>query len=158
MILRRALKSDATVLNGLPVTIRPSPFTVPILLERGHARSERLAMSSSDARQRGSADVSNLVPGWPTNCIFVTAFGTRLAAPGSLHVAWTSRPDGEPGVVEEKVSATVEENCGPAIARPPAPATSGTASSHPQSTRMRRPYHRDGYHFAPSHESQGPRD
>ena len=63
MILRRALNRVATVLNGLPVTISPSPLTVPILLERGHARSERFAMSSSDALQRGSADVSNFVPG-----------------------------------------------------------------------------------------------
>ncbi len=106
-------------------------------------------MSSSDALQRGSADVSNFVPGCPTNSIFVTAFGTRLTPPGSLHVALTSRPDGEPGVAEEKVSATVEENSGLAIATPPAPARSGMASSQRQGTRMRRTYHCDGYHFAP---------
>ena len=116
MIWRRALNSVATVLKGLPVTISPWPFTDPILLERGHARTERFAMSSSDARQRGSADVSNFVPGGPTNSIFVTAFGTPLTPPGSLHAACTSSPDGEPGVAEEKVSAKVEENCGLAIA------------------------------------------
>jgi hypothetical protein len=73
-------------------------------------------MSSSDALQRGSADVSNLVPGGPTNSIFVTAFGTRFTPPGSLQVALTSSPDGEPGVTEEKVSPNVEANWGLASA------------------------------------------
>ena len=139
MIWRGALNSVATVLKGLPVTIRPSPFTVPILLERGHARTERFAMSSSDALQRGSADVSNLVPGGPTNSSFVAAFGTPFTPPGSLQEALTSRPDGEPGVAEENVSPKVEVNCGLAIATPPA-AASGMATSQPKSTRMRRTY------------------
>ena len=115
-------------------------------------------MSSSDALQRGSADVSNLVPGGPTNSSFVTAFGTPFTAPGSLHEALTSRPDGEPGVAEEKVSAKVEENCGLAIATPPAPAASGMASSQPKSTRMRRTYQLRPVPFRTPHESEGPRD
>ena len=101
-------------------------------------------MSSSDARQRGRADVSNLVPGGPTNSSFVTAFGTPFTPPGSLHEALTSSPDGAPGVADEKVSPNVDANCG--LARALAASTRAVPMAHGNAKRTGQSY----YHPQPA--------
>ena len=104
-------------------------------------------MSSSEALQRGSADVSNLDPGGPTNPIFVTAFGTPLTAaritPRGAHVEAGRRAGSRRG--EGQRDSRGELRAGDRD--PPPLASKATASSQRQEHPHRRTYLR--YHFAP---------
>src|SRR6266581_7048461 len=103
MIARLALNRWPTGLKLAPVEITPTAWTIPSLVEAGHARKPNNRTSLSEALQRGRAAVSIRVPGLNPTLILISSFGFPPGSPGSLNVARLSNPEGEPGTLEEKV-------------------------------------------------------